>query len=442
TPNDGGNCRHSAENFLPHLALQTLLGDEDGDGDVYTPQLTRSIQAMLVKPLKWDVAQRRYVPRTAPIDGREIYITPRTAVGTNVSGAPGLRPCDCGRVIANGQIEHFIRGEHIVAAFGMRDSTGQPLSVDRLGIDAIAMDKDRRIYLSFEDDHQVRLKCGTGYVNGVAQDGALLIIPPGAWTMDARGNVASVLPESGIVALNEAQVDAMVANAKMTGVTGACLNVAVDLDSLALDQRGGTFTVSFCGQTQALPNLLFTTETMTGAGIASTRNGGEIAQANGCSLARSCGTGPTTGEQSGLYASGNVGSINALESLERVPCRFVLGTPNPTSLGGPCAWHIGTNLNVAAVWLFAGNGGLPVSNAIDFTAAYALPTDCFPDLFPQALTHGPIVVPMVPDGWGGRTGVFGPLPLPAAVAPNGLLAQALVFTNGRWELSTPLTLVQ
>jgi hypothetical protein len=438
----GAECRYSAEKFAPAVAQQTLLGDEDADGDVHTDRLMEGIQALLVKPYGWDRRNRRPVARTRGIDLRDVYITPIKAPGTNVSGAPGLRPCDSGAIVANGQIEHFITGEQIIDAFGMVDAQRRKLTPDQLRLDAITVDRDLRIYLSFEDDHILSLQCGAGNVIYTVKDGAIVVIPAAAWTLDARGNVGAVAPHRGMIALTEAQVDLMVTNAKMTDVGNNCLSAAVDVDGLSLDPRGGTFPVSFCNQAFQLPNLLFSAESMTGAGVASTRNGGEIANVNGCALAGSCGVGPSTGHQMGLAATTSVGSLDGLVTLDEEPCRFVIGTPNAKCLNtANCEWHIGTNLNVPAVWLYAGNGGLPISLGLDFASTFAMPTDCFPDIFPQAFTFGPIVVPMAADGWGGRTGVLGPFALPAAIAPNGLLAQAVVNVNGRWQLSTPITMV-
>lgn len=439
----GSQCKYTAEKYTPLVAQQTLLGDEDGDGDVHTDRLMEGIQALLVKPYRWDKRGRRPVRRTGPINQREVYITPIKAPGTTVSGAPGLRPCDSGAIVANGQIEHFIRGEQIISAFGMVDSKRQKLTPGQLRLDAITVDRDMRIYLSFEDDHNLSLMCGANVVSYQIKDGAIVVIPANAWTPDANGNVGAVAARRGVIALSEAQVDAMIANAKMTDLGNNCLSVGVDTDGLALDSEGGTFKVSFCNRSFLLPNLLFSSETMTGAGVASTRNGGEIAKVNGCALAGACGVGASTGHQMGLASTTSVGSLDGLVTLEKNPCRFVIGLPTPKCLGtGNCEWHIGTNLNVPAVFLYAGNGGLPVSIALNLQSNFGLSTDCFPDMFPQAFAFGPIMVPMVADGWGGRTGVFGPLALPAAIAPNGLLAQAVVQINGRWQLSTPATMVQ
>lgn len=120
----------------------------------------------------------------------------------------------------------------------------------------------------------------------------------------------------------------------------------------------------------------------------------------------------------------------------------MLGTPNPQCLGGNCTGTVGTNLNVAAVFLRAGNGGMPISNSINIGTVLGMPTDCFPDLFPNAFNYGPIPIAMVPDGWGGYIGTLGPFNIPAAVAPNGLISQAYVFAGGKWQVSTPETFVQ
>jgi len=89
-----------------------------------------------------------------------------------------------------------------------------------------------------------------------------------------------------------------------------------------------------------------------------------------------------------------------------------------------------------------GNGALPILPALNFFATFGLQPDCFPEVFPSVFTHGPIMIPMALDGWGGRVGMLGPFVVPVAVAPNGLISQSFVFHNGKWQLSTPMTFVQ
>jgi hypothetical protein len=346
--------------------------------------------------------------------------------------------------VADGRIRHFIRGEQIIRALGMINSQNRPLSPKEISLDAITVDRNDAIYLSFEKDHTLRLYCGGGLSNFTMRDGAVAVILPSYWSKTATGDVLAVANRRGRIILTETRIDAMQANAKIADAAGACPTACLDVDGLAIDRRGGTFTAVWCKTKMVLPNLLYSTEAYTGAGVASTRNNGEIAKMNGCELAQGCTAAatPTDGKQMGLKPGAKVSNIDALVTLDREPCRFVLGTPSVKSLGGPCTWHVGTNMNVAAVLLYAGNGAIPVSPSTNFTAAFGLPTDCFPHVFGNVFTFGPIVIPMVADGWGGRVGTLGPFAVPAAVAPNGLISQAFVVHNGKWQLSTPMTFVQ
>ncbi len=443
----GAACNYSAEKFGPLVAHQTLVGDEDNDGDVHTPRLFGAVQALLVKSHKWNANGRTWDAITNPINLRDVYITPKKALGTDVSGVPGLRPCDSGRIYANGRIRHFITGEQIIQALGMINSQGRPLTPDALSLDAITLDPKGNIYLSYEKDNACRLYCGDELTNYTLRDGGVAVILAAFWTPTSGSDVFAVADKRGRIALTEARIDAMQANARLADAAGACPTATIDLDGLAVDRRvlAGTFVTQWCKQKMTLPNLLFSTEAFTGAGVASTRNNGEIARVNGCLLAQGCtavatpSDGTKMGLRPGLSTTTLVGSLDGLVSLLKEPCRFVMGTANPNCLGGLCKWSIATNMNVPTVLLYAGNGALPISPAQDFFATFGLMTDCFPEIFPNVFVHGPITVPMAADGWGGRVGTLGPFGIPAAAAPNGLISQAFTVHNGRWQLSTPMT---
>lgn len=436
----GGNCKYTAHKFVPGAAWHTLVGDEDGDGDVHSESLFDSIKAILVKPYEWNASRTKFVARSRPINARDIYITPKRKLGTNVSGPPGLRPCDCGSIQADGKVRYFLRGEQIISALGLVDQERRPLDPEDVRLDAITVDMSGTVYLSFEDTHLVQLNC-QGLQTYTVDDGAVLMIPGGVFKYDLYGNIAAVKPNSGYVLFGESNIDQMVKRAKSERRSGACLTKCIDTDGLALDPRGGTLRVGWCNFVFDVPNLLFTTQAHTGAGVLSTRNWGEIAQVNGCKLARPCGApGTTSGQQMGLRNSGNVGSLDGLATAFLRPFRFALSTNDVKTLGGKCEWHVGTSMNVQNVMLFAGNGVLPISPAWDILARLSQPTNSFPEAFPNAFVYGPILVTMVADGWGGRVGKFS-FTVPETVAPNGLITQMFVH-DGNWQASTPLTFVK
>ena len=177
----GGAGSYSAELYQSVVGRQTLIGDEDGD--VHTPGLMRAVDATLVKPYdRYDASTGKFMARTSPVRPNDVYISPKERVGTAVSGAPGLRRGDAGRFVrtaaGNGQVEHFIRAEHIRDAFGIVDrSTGLPLDPRKLDLDAITVDLQGNIFLSLERDraaHSEEFGAVTPYV---LQDGAIGWIP-------------------------------------------------------------------------------------------------------------------------------------------------------------------------------------------------------------------------------------------------------------------------
>jgi hypothetical protein len=430
----------SAEKFAPSLAFQTLAGDEDADGDVHSPGLFGTIDAIAVLPYDWD-AELGARPRQRPVTMLDCYVSPSTDVGTNVSGAPGLRRGDCGRIVrtpaGNGQVTWFIRAEQLISAFGMFDpATMMPLTPNDIDLDAITVAGNRDIFVSFDGNHSMRLFINGALANFAVADGAVVAIPAAAWVPNARGEVANVLANRGVIVMQEPQANALVVNAALTDNAGACVPAMVDTEGLAIDPVGGVFNSQWGNQQVTWPHLLLTGELMSGAGVITTRNAGQIAQVNGGALARACGTGPTNGVQLGIAPSGSVSPLIALESLRQEPCWFVLGSPTPHGLGGPVEVHIGTNLPTAFAFLGLGLGVLPVSPSI--AAPAFLNNGCFPELYPAILPN-PLIAIALAAGMGNAR--FGALSVGASpvVAP-GILFQAVTMAGGALHLSSPVTL--
>ena len=437
TPVAGG---YSAEKFGPALAFQTLVGDEDGDGDTYTDGLMGSIDAITVLPYSWN-PELGTQPRTRPVSLLECYISPASDIGTNVSGTPGLRKGDCGiitRVGAlNGQVRYFIRAEQLIDALGMFDpQTLQPLTPQDIDLDAITVSYDRGIFVSFDRDHSLRLRVNGALANFVLHDGGIACIPAAAWTPNARGEVASVLPHRGLIVFSEANVDAMVNAAAIADGFGGCPGGIEDTEGLAIDPNGGSFNLQWGNQVLPMPDLLLTGEKLTGAGVISTRVGGAIGVVNGQALGRACGVGPTDGAQMGLRISGSVDYLGGLETLAREPAWFALDSATPTGLGGVISVHVGTNLPVAMVFLGYGLSAVPVSMSVSFLP-WSPTARCFPELYLAILGHAPVPIALAA---GGPTTRFGTFTANAPVIVPGILFQAVTLTANGLELSSPVTI--
>ncbi len=435
----------SAETFAHGLAVQTLAGDEDGDNDTFSPNFGGGIDAMLVTPWDFDPAQG-YRPRQLPVSYASVYFSPAADIGTNVSGAPGLRRGDCGRFTrtpaGNGRVDHFLTAEQIISALGLFDpATNLPLNASDIDLDAITVTPERDIFLSLDADHAARLRVGPGAgvpTNFLLADGAIAVIPASAWTPNARGNVGAVTTQRGMIAFSEFDVHNLMVAAQATNLGGACTTNVLDTEGLAVDFDGGSFPITWGGQVHTFRDLLITTESLTGGGVIATRGIGSIAIVNGRALATGCGAGPTTGQQVGIMPSATVGYLAAIEALPNVPEWFTIGSPSAVPLGGALQLDIGTSLTAPFAFLGLSLGQLPVASSQSF-AAWSPNNLGFPELYGNTLANPFLAIPMNASIGDGR---FGSLSLPNSPAiPLGILFQAITWTpNGVLHLSTPITL--
>jgi hypothetical protein len=415
-----GPCANpSAEKWAPRTAFNVLAGDEDGNGVYFNPAIFGSIDALCGA-----------IP-TSPIAGstnlRTIFWSPSAAMGTNISGGPGLRPGDVGRIIRNsamqdGKVEYFMRQEQFNMAMGL------PLATP-IDIDAIAFQPGLGVYFSLDQDILANTFCGPTFL----RDGDLLCVPDWAitWTPDFR--VQSVLPNSCAVVYTEAQIDAMVVNAHVTDRFGACITSAGDLEDIEFDWSAPVGNVFPCpGAVVAAPNFIFAIENGSGASLLTTAGGGQI-YVHLCGAAGTpCGGGPTFGPQMGIRpTSPTVGAASHICGLmSTFTHRFVLepqqpvqtvpfGAPLGASMidyGTPYAW------NLALIELVPPTvpGSLP---------AFPFSLLCFPDLYaPSLLVH-----------WFPLAGPWGSFPM-VAIPPafsGKVLYQAVGFGGSGFELSTP-----
>ena len=408
----------SAEKFAPRAAYHVMAGDEDGNGVYFAPGIFGSIDA-LCEPFG---AATGVVGLT---NARNLFFSPSVAMGTNISGGPGLRPGDVGRIVRNtfgdGQVEHFMRREQFNQALGL------PLATP-IDVDAICFQPGLGVYFSLDQDVPGVTFCGPTLV----QDGAIVAVPDWAitWTPDWR--VAAVLPNSAAVLYTEAQVDAMVVAANVADRNGACLVNAVDLEALDFDFQGA-FGVAFpcSGAVIQAPQFVFAVETGTGASLLTTTGGGAIYNHLCGPAASPCG-GTTLGVQMGVRpptaAQGVASFVNAL-AFTRTQ-RFVtepqtpvvtapLGAPwgaTQIDYRSPYAW------NMAFIELVPATvpGSLP---------AFPFSLLCFPDLYtPSLFLH----FWPAPGQWGS----FPMVAIPPAFSGK-VLYQMVGFGGSGLELSTP-----
>jgi hypothetical protein len=281
--------------------FMTMAGDEDGDDSYFEPGIMGAIDALLTLPA---------AGTAAAANARTIWYSPRTQLGTAVSGIPGLRPGDIGRIVRNtagdGRVQYFIRRELINQALGLPVAT--PIDVD-----AAAFGPNHGLFLSLDTD----IACSPCGGPTLLRDGDVFALPPGTFTFTGV-SITGVVANSALIVYTEAAMDLMVATATVANNTGACVPNAIDVESLEFDWTNpGTGFIPGCtGTVLPLPSLLFTTETTTGGAILTTAFGGQIAMGNCGPLGTVCGSGPTLGNQIGLLppsaATGIPSFVNAL----------------------------------------------------------------------------------------------------------------------------------
>ena len=407
----------SAEKFMPRTSFHTMAGDENGDGTYWNPTLFGRIDGLCAA---FGAAG------SASTNPRDVFWSPSSASGINISAQP-LRPGDVGRIVnlpSDGQVQYFMRQEQFNQALGL------PLATP-IDVDDIAWSPNYGVLFSLEADIAANPYCGPALV----RDGDVLCVPGWAitWTPDMR--VGAVLPNSAFIVYTEAQMDAFVTAANVTDRNGFCLTTAVDVKGLEIDWAAppSTTVVACSGVTVPVPNLLFTTETMTGGSILTTAFGGQIYGSTCGLVGTSCGFGPTLGNQVGIQpASSALGApsyINALTS-SRV-CRYTLEPQlNVLPYGG--AGGPGTNVDVGSPWLwnFVFIELVPPTVPVSLTVAPFFSALCFPDLYTPSLNFWTIAA--APGGFG----TFATPVIPVGYTGK-VLFQSLAFGGSGLELSTP-----
>jgi hypothetical protein len=414
----------SAEKWSPRACFHTMAGDENSDALYWNPVIFATIDALL---------QGLPMTPVAGVNPRTIFFSPDVPMQTGVSGGPGLRPGDIGRIVRNssgdGQVEHFVRQEEINLALGLPLNTA-------IDVDAAAWQLGHGLYLSLDADYNVTTPCGPMLM----QDGAIFVIPDWAITYTNDFRVASVWPNSAFVVYSEAQIDAMVVSAGVTDRFGNCLTNAVDLESLEIDPSGTGQTVFPCGgAVLQAPDFIFSVETGTGASLLTTAGGGSIYSSICGGMGRGCGGGPTFGPQTGIQptntTTGAPSYVNALASTWTL--RYSLEARIPVLNSSPSGLPAGATLldiNSPAPLSFVFVSFAP-------SGVNAVPAS-FPG-FPFSLLGFPDYYP-IPSPYMPCATVNGTCTFPSfAIPPNfpvKLLFQAVGIVNGGIEFSTPAML--
>ncbi len=410
-------CMLSAEKWLPRTCTQVMAGDEDADGLFFHPNVLDRIDA-LVSIASW----------ASPTGGdtqRSIYFSPNAAMGTAISGGPGLRPGDVGRIVkiggAEGQIQYFLRQEQVNQALGLPPS--YPINID-----AIAFQPNYGVFFSIDTDVLAVTACGPTLI----RDGDVLCLPPGFTSYAPNLTIASTAPSSALVAYSEAQMDMMTANALVADRFGACVTTVGDTKSLEIDLAGPSTVVSPCpGISLLVPNLVYSCEHMTGASLLETSGGGSIHNTPCGPAGAPCGAmtmGPQLGIRPASLTVGAASFVNALASSRG--CRHVLEPQQHVMPVFPLGAPLGANMidyhnpfTVSLILIEIVSPTVPSS-----VPAMPFSPSCFPDLYAPGITswmpvtsgYGSFPMVAIPPGWMGK-----------------VLYQGVGFGAGTLELSTP-----
>lgn len=407
-------CPMMTEKWAPRSCFMTMAGDENGNGAYWNPNILGSIDALMTAPSAAGGMNNQ----------RNVFYSPSQPLGNAVSGAPGLRPGDIGRIVrtgaGDGRIEYFIRAEQIQIALGL---PAAPVVID---VDAAVYSPNFGLFLSLDAD--IVINPCTGPV--LLRDGDVFVIPPVSYTLAANQTIAAVAPGSALVAITEAALDAMVVNANVTNNVGMCLVNSVDLESLDIDWSAPPpFSVPTCAGVVAwIPHFLFSTETMRGGAILTTKGGGQIAP-SGCGLLGTpCGGGATLGNQIGLRpptaATGISSYVNALASTRLFDFESEAATPViPVGNSAVVDFHSPG----AMTWVFLTFAPAGVG-AVAPTAPFGFGFLGFPDFYPVLNFMGAI-----PTGTGFGTYTSPAIPFPCKLVFSGVT----ISSAGSVEISTP-----
>lgn len=419
----------AARSLLPTTALQTYLGDGNGDG-VYTKfaNWKTYFQAINLGGLFVRASDR------SAVTWDKVFFTIRRNAAATGTASPGalqievltnngtvpqtLLPGDFVRLLPNGNAEFFMTQAQLAVAVGAQAGAAV------IGAGALLQATNGDLYYAPSDGSHWVNGNQSGTVN--CNDGAIVKIDAANITYDTSGNVQAFAPNSARLLINEAAggpggsltVRQMVLNSGAMNRDGTPIVVAGvfgKVVGLAFDPNGGTFLPQFPDATGAFnpePNLVFAGDAGSyGASLFSTAfNGatiGSVATINGTL----CGS-----VTPGVPADGSWLGVN-----------FDYANFQPTLMGFTLCDVITTTPLIIDQ---NGFGSLPLASAqpnwdIDVHGAPFLPTFLFlslgpaaPGGFAQSVPTGFVPLGFAPDSW---NDVF---------LLNGLFSLPLVVTNG------------
>lgn len=397
----------SAEKVVTPATVNCLLGDEDFDNDHFEDILGG-----------FDALDVQRYPAPNPVDpSAPLTIYDYVFSAANSFGGSGPSTDNGPRGAADGSIFRFVPGflagdrvELVLSEQSMLDAIGQSSAAgDDVDIDAWAQDDLGNVYFSFDEDE---------LVNGnLVGDGAVLYIDIADLTYASDGRILVVNPGSAVVILDEADVDAMVVNAGISGVS-----TIGDLTALTVDLNGLTF-IGVDGIPH--PNLMFSGEDL-GPAILSTDAFGSFASCNGVSLGGATpdplnlGLSSLSGHVSSLVDVGDNGRIPVVDQFD----------DEVSYLGGEShvEWDIGNCTPNSSILFVVGispcsPGSQPV--------AYPIYGQNYPEFFPIPLISNLVfTLPTDSNGIAKLVGV-----LTHSISTNVLTSQA--YDYGYPQLGEP-----
>lgn len=260
TPGTGA----TATQWIPPAGISAVIGDADGDGQFAEfsglPDNSWSLGAPFVK----HADKAKGDPRLVFWSIRQTIRTPPTITLFDGMNTHVVRVGDWVRVKDNGDVEFFIKREHIVKAMGTQ--TGSFVE----GATAICQAPNGDIFYcpahgptssgSIAGGHWV----SNGTTQAFAYDGAICYIPNSAITYDANGNVQDVTAGGARLAVNEIgggpngqlSVRDMCKQSNAVDRNGQATGVTFYMTGLEIDPNGGTFSDWYANINH--PNLIFT----------------------------------------------------------------------------------------------------------------------------------------------------------------------------------------
>jgi hypothetical protein len=452
----------AARSLLPATAMQCYLADADNNGSYTKFQNLRTyfenlqLGGVFVRhadrgAATWDKVffTVRDNVTTAGKD-LEVFTNGGTAVHTMVPG-------DWVRLLPNGNVEFFLTAAQLAVAAGPAPSTGASVHGAHALLQTAAGDL---YYVPVQGGHWINGNFGN--IPAFAQDGAICKIDAASITYDANGNVASILPNSARIIIDEVAggpgsapltVRQMVVNSgamNRDGIAVVATGIYGKTCGLGLDQAGGTFFSTFAdlaGNYTQEPNLIFCSDAGSYAGtIFTTANNGGVATINGV-VCGSLLTGvPATGSWLGVqfdYANfqPSLMGFSMVGALTQQP--LLLDQANYGALPNITAqatWDIdlhGAPFTLA--FLFVGFGPGSPGQIVP-----SLPLVAFPPVF-TADSHADVFVAggaqslglVVTDGFGYGTWSFANLNT-GGFAGITFVMQAAGIVNNSLQISTPV----